>query len=170
MPENEAWFRKRFGAVNAWVLAPGEEAGRWPAFLEDGIAAVDYGGVGDLGDYRSKEDLDAAAIAAGYGKKPVNNSLAMWEFAREMQVGDVVVAKKGKSAVLGWGTVTGNYQYSPERSDFQHVRKVEWRPCLEPIPLPPTRKHTTTLPRSGTSSSTNGSSTASSTRWPATRT
>lgn len=149
MPENEAWFRKRFGAVNAWVLAPGggrnpgEGARHWPAFLEDGIAAVDYGGVGDLGDYRSKEDLDAAAIAAGYGEKPVNNSLAMWEFAQEMQVGDVVVAKKGKSAVLGWGTVTGNYQYSPERSDFQHVRTVEWRPCLEPIPLPPEERRIT---------------------------
>ena len=46
MPENEAWFRKRFGAVNAWVLGPGggrnpgAGARRWPAFLEDGIAAV----------------------------------------------------------------------------------------------------------------------------------
>lgn len=136
MPENEAWFRKRFGEVNAWLLNPGEGARRWPAFLEDGIAAIDYGGVGDLGDYRSKEDLDAA-IAGRYSDKPIHHSLAMWEFAREMRVGDVIVAKKGNSAVVGWGTVKGNYSYQPERSNYQHVRTVEWRPCLEPIPLPP---------------------------------
>jgi 5-methylcytosine-specific restriction enzyme B len=57
----------------------------------------------------------------------VHDTLAAWQFAHEMKVGDHVIAKEGRSKLLGWGVVTSDYRYVTSRSEFQNVRDVEWR-------------------------------------------
>ena len=134
--DDEAWFRKRFGDEAAvWVIAPGSGARRWPDFLQHGMAAIDYDELGDLSEYASREAIHQAAVESGLGENPYNRSLAMWNFAHAMQVGDVLIAKRGGSAVLGWGRVQGDYLYDPDRSDWQHLRKVEWHPSRKPVEL-----------------------------------
>ena len=133
---DEEWFRARFGTVNAWVLSPGEGALRWAEFREHGIAAIDYDEFGDLGEYKTREAVRDAAIESGLGKNPYNHVLAVWEFANEMGVNDVIIAKRGRSAALGWAIVKENYAYDPERRDYRHVRNVEWHAFPAPIELP----------------------------------
>ena len=134
--DDEAWFRERFGAVNAWVLSPGEGARRWSEFGEHGIAAIDYHEFGDLSEYKSSQAVRDAAIESGLGRNPYNHVRGVWEFANEIRVDDVIIAKKGRSAVLGWGTVKGDYAYDPERRDYRHVRSVEWHAFPARIELP----------------------------------
>ena len=74
-------------------------------------------------------------IENGAGNNPTNDSLAVWEFSHDMRVGDFLIAKKGRSVILGWGRVTGDYRYEPERSEYRHVRNVDWHPCGNPISL-----------------------------------
>ena len=111
--DDEAWFRKRFGEADVWAIAPGAGARRWTDFQQRGIAAIDYDGVGDLSEYESLDDIRQAAAESGLGDNPINHSLAMWDFAHEMRVGDILVAKRGVRAILGWGTVRGSYVYDP---------------------------------------------------------
>ena len=134
--DDESWFRKRFGAVNAWVLSPGEGARRWSEFGEHGIAAIDYDEFGDLSEYKTSEAVRDAAIESGLGRNPYNHVRAVWQFANEIRVDDVIIAKKGRSAVLGWGRVKGGYAYDPERRDYRHVRSVEWDSFPARIELP----------------------------------
>ena len=138
--DDEAWFRKRFGDAEVWAIAPGAGARRWTDFQQRGIAAIDYEGVGDLSEYESLDDIRQAAAESGLGDNPINHSLAMWDFAHEMRVGDILVAKRGVRAILGWGTVRGSYVYDPDRTDFQHVREVEWHPMTKPVELPGTER------------------------------
>ena len=138
--DDETWFRKRFGEADVWAIAPGAGARRWTDFQQRGIAAIDYEGVGDLGEYQSLDDIRRAAAESGLGDNPINHSLAMWDFAHEMSVGDILIAKRGVRAILGWGTVRGSYVYDPDRTDFQHVRKVEWHPITRPVELPGTER------------------------------
>ena len=111
-------------------------AHRWTDFQQRGIAAIDYDGVGDLSEYESPDDIRQAAADSGLGGNPINHSLAMWDFAHEMRIGDILVAKRGVRAILGWGTVRGSYVYDPDRTDFQHVREVEWHPIRKAAELP----------------------------------
>ena len=134
--DDEAWFRARFGAVNAWVLSPGEGARRWSDFLEHGIAAIDYDEFGDLSEYKSSEAVRDAAIESGLGRNPYNHVLAVWEFAHAIRVNDIIITKRGRSAVLGWAKVKGDYAYVPERQDYRHVRNVEWHAFPARIELP----------------------------------
>ena len=137
--DDETWFRNLFGEADVWLISPGEAARHWPAFQEQGIAAVGYDNLGDIGEYGSKDDVHQALIDSGYGSNPLHSSLALWQFAREINVGDVVIAKKGRRVVLGWGKVTGGYAHDPERPEYLNIRSVEWNPCRKPIELPPQR-------------------------------
>ena len=134
----ESWYRKRFGAADVWVIAPGEGARLWWEFREQRIAAIGYdegGGLGDLGEYDSREAVHRALIENGTGKNPSNHSLAVWEFSHEIKVGDYLIAKRGRSVILGWGEVTGDYRYEPDRPEYRHVRDVDWHACRNPLSL-----------------------------------
>ncbi|MCY3982150.1 MAG: AAA family ATPase [Alphaproteobacteria bacterium] len=133
--DDDGWYAGRFGTVNAWVIAPGEGARLWVEFLEAGVAAIGWDDLGDLAEYKSREAVRAALIANGAGENPTMQSLAVWEFVHEMAVGDIVLAKRGRSAILGWGTVTGNYVHDPERAEYQNTRPVDWHPCDAAIGL-----------------------------------
>ena len=133
--DDDQWYANRFGTVDAWVIAPGEGARLWPEFLEAGVAAIGWDGLGDLADYESREAIHATLIASGAGKNPTMQSLAAWEFFHEVAVGDILLAKRGRSAILGWGTVTGDYVHDPERAEYWNTRSVDWHPCDTAIEL-----------------------------------
>ena len=55
-----------------------------------------------------------------------NDSLATWEFANEINIGDIVFAKKGRNCILGRGIVTGEYECDENRSEYINARSVKW--------------------------------------------
>ncbi len=128
-----AWYRDRFGTADVWTIAPGRGARFWEEFLELGITAIGWDHLGNLSDYESRVDIHSALIENGRGKNPSNQSLAAWEFVQEIKIDDILIAKKGRRAILGWGKVTGEYTYVPERAEYKNVRTVEWHPCRAPI-------------------------------------
>ena len=129
-----SWYRDRFGKADVWVIAPGRGARFWGEFLELGIAAIGWDHLGDLSKFKFRQDIHSALIENGAGRNPYNQSLAAWEFPR-MKIGDIVLAKKGRGAILGWGKITGEYSYLPERAEYKNVRTVDWHQCRAPINL-----------------------------------
>ena len=130
-------------------MGRGPGARLWTEFLESGIAAIGWDDLGDLGEYVSREAIHTAMIENGAEQNPSNNSLAAWEFAHEINIGDILIVKKGRTTILGWGNVTGDYVYEPERTEYQNLRSVDWSLCEPPITLrssittkPLTRFHT----------------------------
>jgi 5-methylcytosine-specific restriction protein B len=43
-----------------------------------------------------------------------------------MRPGDILFAKKGLKKVVGYGVVSGDYEYAPKRGWYKHVRSVNW--------------------------------------------
>jgi len=127
--EAEDWYKKRFGSVRTWVLSPGEGARLWSEFRKAGVAAIGWDELGDLTEFPSKEAIKATLMEQFGAPNPVMDTHALWQFAKEMSPGDIVVAKRGRSGLVGWGVVKGDYQFDPERAEYQNVREVEWHPC-----------------------------------------
>jgi 5-methylcytosine-specific restriction enzyme B len=126
LPKAESWVQARFGDTRVWLISPGEGARHWRAFQEDGIVAMGWDYLGDLTEYGSREEVQAV-IAEKEGKEnPIMVSLAVWQFAHEMAEGDVVVAKRGRGRLLGWGRITGPYEHDPDRSEYRNLRSVRW--------------------------------------------
>ena len=145
----DMWYRERFGTADTWLIAAGEGARFWGDFQESGIVAIGYGELGDLAEYRTREEVHDALVRHGRGANPTMHSLAAWQFARHINIGDILLAKEGRGRILGWGTVTGTYAHDPERSEYRNIREVEWHPCRVAIHLdkPVTVKTLTSVTR-----------------------
>jgi MoxR-like ATPase len=110
-----------------WIYAPGSNAEFWDEFYEAGLMAIGWDGLGDLSQYGSLDDV-LAALQQEYKPegKPTNNARTCYDFARTIRIGDRVFVKRGRNTIIGYGTVTGEYEHRADRSQFKNVRTVRW--------------------------------------------
>ena len=113
--------------VNYWIYSPGAGAEHWEEFYNQNILAIGWDGTGDLNDFSTKEDIKLH-LQEIYNDQfsHRNDVLALWQFANEIQVGDIIYAKKGMSEIIGKGIIEGEYLYDSSRDYYKHVRKIKW--------------------------------------------
>ncbi|HOG04991.1 MAG TPA: AAA family ATPase [Paludibacter sp.] len=111
-----------------WLYAPGENAYKWDEFYELGIMALGWDELEDLRQYDNQEEIREALIAAygGDGSKK-NDVSANYDFLNTVNIGDIIIVKKGRGELLGFGEVTSDYIYDKNRSDYNSIRKVDWK-------------------------------------------
>lgn len=111
-----------------WLYAPGENAFKWEEFYKSGIMAIGWSDIGDLSAYSTREEMrKAMADVWGNEKTYKIPSLATWQFANEIQQGDIIFVKRGRDTVIGRGMVTSDYLYDETVSDdYKHIREVKW--------------------------------------------
>lgn len=114
--------------VRYWIYSPGPGASKWEEFYRKGIIAINWGKIGDLSQFPSKEDMKVR-MQEFYGSDYtyVNAGHAAWQFANDMKPGDVVFAKKGISKIIGRGIITSDYEFNPDRpDDYKNIRRINW--------------------------------------------
>lgn len=117
----------RVEKTRCWLYAPGENGSFWDEFSSSGIMGIGWDELGDLSQYKSKEDIKGAMIQIWGEEKNYRNDVhAVWQFANEVREGDVVYAKRGAKSILGRGIVTSGYIYDGTRSEYKHIHKVNW--------------------------------------------
>jgi len=111
-----------------WLYAPGENAYKWDEFYELGIMALGWDELEDIRQYKSREEIKDALVSAygGEGSKK-NDVSANDDFVNKINIGDIIIAKKGRGELLGFGEVKSDYIYDENRSDYNSIRKVEWK-------------------------------------------
>lgn len=110
-----------------WLVQPGEQARLWEQCRQNGEIVIGWDNLGDLRQYASRPAVvDALQKVLDTEKKKVNDAAACHDFAFEMKPGDLILAKKGRSRILGCGRIASDYRYEPEREEYHHVRNVEW--------------------------------------------
>lgn len=108
-----------------WLYSPGEGARNWNEEFANGYMTIDFGFPDDLGEFQNKSDLEDVRTEYGYEEGSMNTIRALWDFSHAINVGDVVIAKKGRSKYLGYGIVESDYQFEGENRN-NHVRKINW--------------------------------------------
>lgn len=119
--------KKQTQKVSYWIYSPGENASKWQECLNEGIMCIGWDDLRDLSNYATREDV-RAEIKKFYPSNgsAKNDSLAVWQFSREIKEGDIIFAKKGMTKIIGRGVVESGYIFDDSRSEFKHVRKVRW--------------------------------------------
>ncbi|MCF8233253.1 MAG: EVE domain-containing protein [Bacteroidales bacterium] len=115
--------------LNYWIVAPGQSAKRWEAFYKEGVIGIGWDRMGNLKKYDSKEEIrDQLALTyPEKGDNQTNNALTLWNFANSIQIGDILIPKKGNSEYLGYGIVESDYYYDEDEKDYKSLRKVIWK-------------------------------------------
>ncbi|WP_286462870.1 McrB family protein [Myroides odoratimimus] len=113
--------------VDYWLYQPGENARLWNEFYEKSIIGLGWDDLGDLSLYQSKDDVvkELQALYQTESSKK-NDATANWDFCQNMQIGDIVLIKKGKRKLLGYGEVISDYIFDAEREEYASIRKVKW--------------------------------------------
>ena len=107
-----------------WKIAPGEKASEWDECRTGGYICLGWGEVGDLNLFDDLQSLKKAMVAANR-KDNEGQVSQVWHF-RHLGKGDIVVANRGMTSIVGVGRVTGPYFFNTERNHFQHCVPVEW--------------------------------------------
>lgn len=108
-----------------WKIAPGEKAYLWEKWRKGSYIAVGWDLFGDVSkDTRESfgKKVDLHKDKPGYGTRGV---WQVWRF-RNIPVGARIVANRGTSEVLAFGTVIGGYEYHPEAGEYCHWHRVRW--------------------------------------------
>lgn len=118
-----------------WLIAPGENAHLWESWLEYSTASIGWELTGSLHDFSSRDALRELLDEQNPETNQSINSSMLWNFAHEIKPGDVLLAKLGRSEVIGWGVVQGDYYFDTLRTPHHHQLPVEWQTC-ERVKLP----------------------------------
>lgn len=109
-----------------WLFAPGENAYMWNECRSSETMRLGWD-IENLSEFDSREEL-AKRLQSKYGNQSSyrNDSLALWQFAHEINIGDIVYAKKGINKIIGRGIVESEYYFDESLSTYQHARNVKW--------------------------------------------
>ena len=106
-------------------VTPGEGAAKWEDCLENGyigIGCTELGSLEGITKAAFHRKRDAARKDHPEWTEQVLNDV--WTFAN-INEGDRIIASKGKSEVLGFGTVSGGYYFMPD-TEYGHRLPVIW--------------------------------------------
>jgi hypothetical protein len=112
-------------------IAPGEEGRLWGECLAGGYICISWDEVGDLRSYSSKAAFQERFFqvhASDHSQRGLSNLKAgeLWTLM-ELLPGDLVVANRGTSEILGIGQVVSpGYTWRPERAEYNHTVSVRW--------------------------------------------
>ena len=111
-----------------WLYAPGENASKWEEFYIKKIIAIGWDDLGNLEQYKSRNDIKNALVNAYGGEGDKKNDVsANDDFINKIKIGDIIIVKKGRSQLLGFGEVTSDYYFEENDGDYKSRRNVEWR-------------------------------------------
>lgn len=100
----------------------------WEEFYNSGIMAIGWGEVGDLSVFTTKNDMKQRMKECFGAAHSYKNAVhATWQFANDMQPGDIVFVKKGMHRIVGKGVVTSGYMFDASRHDeYKNIREMYW--------------------------------------------
>ena len=113
--------------AKCWMYSPGDNARKWNECVKEGIMCIGWEEMGSLVEYESRDAMrDQMKLLYGQEGSYMNDSLATWEFVNEIQVGDTVYAKRGRTHIVGRGVVESDYIFDDSREEYKSIRKVRW--------------------------------------------
>lgn len=126
LPETSSSASSKNG-VKIWLCAVGENGNKWEECHRDGVVRLGWDPVGELTQFETREAI-ISRLQEIYNREEsfTNDSLALWEFVHEMNIGDIIYAKKGRNTIIGKGVIESEYYYDAQLETYMNVRKVRW--------------------------------------------
>jgi hypothetical protein len=113
--------------VRIWMYAPGHKAKYWNECLEKKYMVFGADELDDLRTYKTREDIVKSLQNINKTEDSYkNDSLACWQFSREIKPGDIIIVKRGIDTYLGYGIVNGVYYYDKNKQAYRNIIPVNW--------------------------------------------
>lgn len=110
-----------------WKISPGEQASNWEEQLANGIIAI---GWNELGDLTNRNIIEITNDIKKNWPDASNSTILQIKDFLSIREGDIIIANKGISKVIGLGRIVGKYTYRPDLT-FNHTYPVKWFDLIE---------------------------------------
>ena len=119
--------RDNSSSNRTWLYAPGEGAKLWDECYNNNLMLIGWDKVGDIEKLKSKKEINNL-LKEKYDvdSSMRNDTNTLYQFLKDVKIGDIVIVKKGNHVLLGYGKVTSDYYYIENREEYQKARNVEW--------------------------------------------
>ena len=127
--------------TNYWLISAGKDGELWPTFWYKKVVAIGWSALGDLRNYKDRDQLKRAIVKNYPGIKPGtlrNTTTQTWKFCNDIKPGEVIFVRS-YGAIIGIGVVQGKYDFVPKSSplrkklyseyfddEFPNIRHVRW--------------------------------------------
>ena len=118
--------------MTAWIVRAGRFGEREQRALAEGLSAVGWSEVGDLGHANTKDEV-RAAVASSFPTAPpgriANYTGQLWALRASIKPGDLIVMPLKSSTRIALGLCTKGYEYHLNNPDVdsRHAISVDWR-------------------------------------------
>jgi Cdc6-like AAA superfamily ATPase len=123
-----------------WKVSPGEDAMYWNDCKNGGYICIGWDEIEDMSQQTElKEFKEYFATKRDYStpQKIGEKASEVWRFAKEITPGDIIVANKGTSVVVGIGEASmEGYKYRDDRPKYKHTVGVDWFENIKPFEIP----------------------------------
>jgi hypothetical protein len=116
-----------------WKIAPGENAFLWDEWKQNNYVAIGWPDMGDATtmaredfNQRQREVISHPEQYQDAHRYTPDSVKQLWQFARDIKIGDRVVTNNGTKQVLGIGVVAGPCEFHPEAGHYLHRLPVMW--------------------------------------------
>ena len=107
-----------------WLLGSGNNGSMRKDFLAQNYVGIDFGIRVNLAT-ATEAEVDEAFQRHGDETKG-DNRKACVDFSEEMEPGDYILLKDGRSIIAAYGRIEGDYEYKASAESYSHQRKVVW--------------------------------------------
>jgi len=113
-----------------WMVRAGRGAESIDDFIEKGVVAIGWDGLGDIPKGATRDDISKKLIAENPTRSKsivANNAGQLWRYINEIEVGDYVVSYDPGRRVYHVGEIKTNARWAPgEVEELPRVRNVKW--------------------------------------------
>ncbi|WP_179364925.1 AAA family ATPase [Nitrosarchaeum sp. AC2] len=114
-------------SVNYWKIAPGEQAFDWEHQKNLGMIGIAWG---EIGDISGKNYEQVHQLLNKFWPDSISNVGRQFRDFMSIKKGDIIIANKGMSKVVGIGRIAGDYQFNSDPV-HAHTYPVEWFDTIE---------------------------------------
>lgn len=110
-----------------WLYSPGENAKFWESNRNEGTMSLGDNELGDLTNYTSKEEINQKLKEIHQTEQnKTHDAMAYWQLRNEIKEGDLILCKKGRKQIVGFGYVKNNRYTYDNNAVYEHKREVNW--------------------------------------------
>lgn len=107
-----------------WVLGSGADGSMKKDFLSGSFVAVDFGIRVNLAT-ATEYEISQAFERHGEDTRSENQRTCE-DFCHELEIGDYILLKVGRSLIVAYGRIEGDYEFKADAVSYPHQRKVTW--------------------------------------------
>jgi restriction system protein len=112
-----------------WLVRAGSHGEQEQGAIEHNVATIGWNEMPDISKINNKEELKDVYLKLNPNTKKMRGVRILgqiWDFAKEIEKGDLIALPLKSQSAIVLGKVQGDYEFKELTPNIKHIRRVKW--------------------------------------------